>query len=245
MCVCPAPPTPPSPSLYECKADQGPSLGLRPGAVTNDEEFSARAPVGGGSRAPYVTPVLMVLFDNGSVQCFTSPANISALEKDRARAAAVEAAVQTSVPAEEGSGGCPTLSPCSSPARSNQRDDAETLVDGDGGNNSSLSATARGSRAPGSGNSKSFPSTRLAASRPRLWKPPTVLTSSSTAAEVGSQEARLPRRRGRVETERGRAGGGGGGSSSGHESTSDDEVLVSFRAQVGPRLYFGVWCAPR
>lgn len=38
-----------------------------------------------GRRAPYVTPVLMVLFDNGSVQCYTSPAYLSALERERMR----------------------------------------------------------------------------------------------------------------------------------------------------------------
>lgn len=37
-------------------------------------------------RPPYVTPVLMVLFDNGSVQCYSSPAHLSAVEKERTRA---------------------------------------------------------------------------------------------------------------------------------------------------------------
>lgn len=135
---------------YSSRVERGPGLGLRPGATTGDSEFSAGGLGGsdarGHRRPPYVTPVLMVLFDNGSVQCFTSPAHISALEKDIARdaAAAVDSknavAGETASPsaaasagavsptpgsAEGGSGAQPTPHPCSTPSRSTRRSETD------------------------------------------------------------------------------------------------------------------------
>lgn len=135
---------------YSSRAERGPGLGLRPGATTGDSEFSAGGLRGsdasGHRRPPYVTPVLMVLFDNGSVQCFTSPAHLSALEKDIARdaAAAVDSknvtAGETATPsaapsagavsstpgsAEGGSGAQPTPHPCSTPSRSTRRSETD------------------------------------------------------------------------------------------------------------------------
>lgn len=150
ICICPAPPVPLSSPYYSSRVERGPGLGLRPGATTGDSEFNAGGLGGsdarGHRRPPYVTPVLMVLFDNGSVQCFTSPAHISALEKDIARdaAAAVDsknaAAVETASPsaaasvgpvsptpgsAEGGSGAQPTPHPCSTPSRSTRRSETD------------------------------------------------------------------------------------------------------------------------
>ncbi|CAN0572954.1 unnamed protein product, partial [Ectocarpus sp. 12 AP-2014] len=97
MCVCPAPPPPPpSPSSFGGGGAGGARLGLRPGAAASSEELNGggagagRASYGAGYQPPYVTPVLMVLFDNGSVQCYTSPAHLTAVEKERTRAAEQE-----------------------------------------------------------------------------------------------------------------------------------------------------------
>lgn len=91
MCVCPSPP---SAALPYGAVEAGGGLGLRPGASTGGGEGGSGCGGGVGqvgdsfhrARAPFVTPVLMVLFDNGSVQCYTSPAHVSAVEKERARA---------------------------------------------------------------------------------------------------------------------------------------------------------------
>ncbi|CAM9348179.1 unnamed protein product, partial [Scytosiphon promiscuus] len=93
MCVCPAPPPL---SSVGGGAEGGPRLGLRPGAATGgggDDDGGSGSGDGILNRdPPYVTPVLMVLFDNGSVQCYTSPAHLAAIERERSLVAEQEAA---------------------------------------------------------------------------------------------------------------------------------------------------------
>lgn len=86
ICVCPTPPlpTPPFTTGWDVSA-QGAGFASGCQGVGGDTGAGSR-------RVPYVTPVLMVLYDNGSMQCFTSPAHLSAVERERSRHAGVNKA---------------------------------------------------------------------------------------------------------------------------------------------------------
>lgn len=80
MCVCPAPPSPWS--------QFGSGLGTEAEGTVSAKGYSSGGSndansFAGGRKLPYVTPVLMLLYDNGSVQCFTGPSHLSAAEKER------------------------------------------------------------------------------------------------------------------------------------------------------------------
>ncbi|CAN0438112.1 unnamed protein product, partial [Discosporangium mesarthrocarpum] len=85
MCVCPAPPA--AQVTVGARSHYPPAL-LGSGAgrgVGKPWRGKGAAPCGAGAAAsaPYMTPVLMVLYDTGSVHCFTSPAHLRALEQKR------------------------------------------------------------------------------------------------------------------------------------------------------------------
>lgn len=71
---------------------------MRPGTAAGGDAGSGGGGNGGdsllsGHGVPYATPVLMILFDNGSVQCYTSPAHLTAIEKQRTQAVADRATI--------------------------------------------------------------------------------------------------------------------------------------------------------
>jgi len=119
MCVCPAPPSTTSRG-GGIGAQGGPGLGLRPGAATSGDGSGGGTSRGGhgssGRHSPYVTPVLMVLFDNGSVQCYTSPAHLAVVEKETAAAAAATAAAAAAGAAKPAAAGPPASQPPESPS---------------------------------------------------------------------------------------------------------------------------------
>lgn len=265
MCVCPAPPSPVS-GAGGSGALWGPGLGLRPGAARSGDDNGGDVSQGGlgGSRrrSPYVTPVLMVSFDNGSVQCYTSPAHLAVVEKERTQqtAAAAAAAAVAAVQAPPAASAQPLGSPVSPPVTASGREQ---------GSAAPAAAPASGETAARKGSRVKQTPRRSMSSRPRLWQqPPPVasparrvpadraqrtawasyLTDASSDEELPMVSAAASGRRSAVRGEAGAppaqaaAAAGRGGeqeagtrSSSGQESTSDDDLFVSFRSQVRGR----------
>lgn len=166
------------------------SLGLRPAATAGGDDGNGGVSAGSHG-APYVTPVLMVLFDNGSVQCYTSPAHLAAVDKERNRAAAerVAATAATAAAAAVDAAAATTAS-------SGQKYDARPLL-------SPSSPTTRGAQDAEEEeegevmiNWRSKPATR--APRPVEWRARPARTAAAAAAAAAAASTSLMDAAGRM-----------------------------------------------
>lgn len=184
MCVCPAPPSPLC-GAGGNGAQGGPRLGLRPGAARSGDDTGGGASQGGlsGSRhhSPYVTPVLMVSFDNGSVQCYTSPAHLAVVEKERTQQTAAAAAATAAAAAAAAAEVPPAaaVQPLGSPSSP-----SVTAAGREPGSAAAPAAPA----APASGEPTARKGARVKQtrrcnpSRPRLWQQPPPVASPARRA---------------------------------------------------------------